>query len=51
MAVGDPKQLAENEGTVYLGAKPDSLGFVLDVSLAKGIVPLTAETAVPGVDK
>ncbi len=36
--VGDPKQLAENEGTVYLGAKPDSLGFVLDVSLAKSLL-------------
>ena len=30
----DPCFLAENEGTVYLGAKPDSLGFVLDVPTA-----------------
>ena len=33
-ANSQPYFLAENEGTVYLGAKPDSLGFVLDVQTA-----------------
>jgi N-6 DNA Methylase len=33
-----PCLLLENEGTVYQGAKPDSLGFVVDVDIAQALL-------------
>jgi hypothetical protein len=38
--------LLENEGTVFLGAKPDSLGFVLGVEVAQGYLRDEANQAV-----